>query len=127
MENNPFLSFAAPPEPDLSQIEIDLEVYEKGRQLQAVVNTPGWEIALDTLRAYRDKTSEDLLDLPIGDPSVLLAHAAQSALRQMFRNFEQDIANAIRTASKPPEELRDYLYDVKKNSDPSNFGTSSLV
>lgn len=102
---------------DQEELDRELAVYEKGRQLRAIVNTPAWEIVIDTLKAYRDEATERLLGLAPGDPVVPTAHAAASALVDQFSKFEQDIKNAVDFAAKPPEDFTDYLLEVRDKSD----------
>lgn len=105
------------PEPDYDQLEQQLELYEKGRRLKLLVNSPEWEIVVQTLQDYRDKARDALIALPPGDPNVSQAHAAASATNDVFNYFQQDIANAVNAATKPSEELKAYIFGVRKSLD----------
>ena len=94
---------------DPRAMENDLIVYERGRQLRSVVNSPVWEIVIDTLRAYKDQAEDECFALSPGDQRVLTAHAAASALRDQFVKFQQDINNAVEFAANPPEEFALWL------------------
>jgi len=90
-------------------IEAELDLYEKGRKLLRVTQSDAWEIIVETLKDYRDKTVQDLINLDPGDPSVPAAHAAASALDQLFYNFQQDVQKCVTVAAKPSQELSLYL------------------
>jgi hypothetical protein len=105
------------PPDDYSQTEKDVELYEKGRALRPVVGTEAWNILLDTLKAYKDKTEEELWALPIGDPNIPTAFAAASALRQQFTFFQEDVQRAVNFAANPTQEVTDYIYGVLRQSD----------
>ena len=94
---------------DPASMENELLLYERGRQLRPLIGSPAWEIAIDTLRAYKDDAVEALLNLAPGDPTVPTAHAAAAALADQFVKFQQDINLAVEFAAKPPEEFRSFL------------------
>ncbi len=98
-------------------IEREVAAYEKGRQLRTIMNSPGWEVLLDTLKAYRDEAADRLLDMDPGDPNVLTAHAAASALRQQFAFLQADLDNAVKVASSPSPELTQYLVEYRDSLD----------
>lgn len=98
-------------------IEQELEVYERGRQLRLVYNTPAWETIIGALEDYRDKAKQELVDLPPGHPSVVTAHAAASALDDTVAKFKMDIANAVQTAATPSAELISYLSGAIQSMD----------
>lgn len=102
---------------DDQQIEQDLELYELGRQLRSVINSPGWEVIMLTIQQYVAETTEALLALPPGDPEVPTAHAAASALKDFLHKFRQDIKRAVDFANEPSEDLREYLTGVRRAND----------
>ena len=119
MDNNPFLPDLdlIPQSDDYSQVEHELEIYERGRTLRPVVGSEAWQILLETLKSYKDKAEDELFALPPGDPSVPTAHAAASALRQQYYFFQDDIQKAVDFAAKPSAELTDYLNGVIQQTD----------
>ena len=102
---------------DFSNIENDLALYEKGRDLRIVTTHPGWPTVLQALTDYRDKAIQSLVNLPPGDPTVPTVHAAASALDDQLAKFQQDIERAVEAAAHPSEEVTAYLTGAYKASD----------
>lgn len=100
-----------------SELEAQLDLYEKGRALRIVTTHPGWETVIQVLRDYRDKAVQALVDLPPGDPTVPTVHAAASALDDQFVKFQQDINSAIEAANHPSEEVVSWLSGAYKAAD----------
>lgn len=86
-----------------------IELWKRGRKLSAVVQTEAWEIISDTLKGYVDSAQDDLMRLPPGDPAVMTAHAAASALTQQYKLFLEDIDRAVSASLEVPEALRETL------------------
>ena len=82
-----------------------------------LVHSPEWEIVVQVLQDYRDKARDALIHLPPGDPNAMLAHAAASATNDVFERFQEDIKNAVYAAEHPSDELRDYIFGVRKDMD----------
>lgn len=93
----------------------EIELFETGRELRNVVNTPAWEIILNSMRRYADKAVEDLLNLLPGDPAVTTAHAAASALVQQHIYFKQDVERAVQASYKTPEALLPAVRAIREN------------
>jgi len=104
-------------EPDYDNLAQQFDVYEKGRRLRMLVHSPEWEIVVQVLQDYRDKARDALIYLPPGDPNAMLAHAAASATNDVFERFQEDIKNAVYAAEHPSDELRDYIFGVRKDMD----------
>lgn len=102
---------------DLDALDIDLALYDKGRQLRVIVNTPAWETVIQTLEDYRDKAARQLIDLAPGDPVVPTVHAAASALDDLVAKFKQDIASALQAAAQPSDEVKEYLFGAREHLD----------
>lgn len=102
---------------EFDQIENEFDLYERGRMLKQIVMSPAWSTVVEVLRDYRDKAVQELVNLAPGDPTVPTAHAAASALDDQFNKFQQDIQNAVDTAAKPSDELREYLLTARKSLD----------
>jgi hypothetical protein len=102
---------------ELSELEAQISLYEKGRALRIVTTHPGWETVIQVLRDYRDKAVQALVDLPPGDPTVPTVHAAASALDDQFVKFQQDISAAIEAAANPSEEVVAWLSGAYKAAD----------
>jgi hypothetical protein len=75
--------------------QIEIAEWRKGFELRTVVQSDAWEILKDTLKDYVDKADFALRQLAPGDPAVPTAHAALSALDQMYRYFIYDIEAAV--------------------------------
>lgn len=93
----------------------EIELFETGRELRNVVNTPAWEIILNSMRRYADRAVEDLLNLLPGDPAVTTAHAAASALVQQHIYFKQDVERAVEASYKTPEVLLPAVRAIREN------------
>lgn len=105
------------PQVDSEMLRQDLELYERGRRLRVIYNTPVWDILIDTLKAYVDGTLDQLGKLPPGDPTVPTAHAAWSALNQVYTNFQNDVQNAVDLAAHPPQHVTDFLSGALESQD----------
>lgn len=84
----------------------DIELWQRGRVLSGIVNTEAWEMLLAALQSYVEQADYDLRRLPPGDPGVVTAHAALSALDQGFRLFKEDIESAVANSETVPEALQ---------------------
>ena len=102
---------------DFEQIRPDLELYDMGRTLRVVYKTPVWDLVMQTFEDYRDRANDELTDMPPGDPRVLAAHAAVSALKDTVRKAQQDFEDAVNMANNPPQIITDYLTGVVKAMD----------
>ena len=98
-------------------IESDLSLYEYGLELRTVYGTTAWEVIVDTIRSYVDRTKERLIALPPGDETVPTAHAAASALNDLYNKFLEDTKSAVDFANHPSDELLQYLHIVRNASD----------
>ena len=100
-----------------TELEAQLELYEKGRHLRVVTTHPGWQTVLQVLRDYRNTAVQALVDLPPGDPTVPTVHAAASALDDQFVKFQQDINSAIYAVEHPTDEVIQALNGVRRALD----------
>ena len=101
----------------LDQVENDLALFELGRQLRVIVNTPAWEIVLNTVDRYVDDLDQQVRKLPPGDTTVISAQAALYALDQFATKFKEDINRAVNFANHPSEEIREYLNGTRDAND----------
>ena len=86
--------------------QADIELYTKGRALAQMVGFEGWQVVLEMLSAYVLGAARALIDIPPGDERVSTAHAAASALDDLYHKFLQDIQNAVNHSSQPPDALK---------------------
>lgn len=77
-----------------------VDLWRQGVSLQAIQQTPGWDVTIGILRALKDDAVQKLTTLLPGDPAVLQAHAAASGIVQMFNQFEREVFMRL-TASDP--------------------------
>lgn len=98
-------------------LEDDVLRYEMGRKWRAIYHSPAWELLLDTLKSYVDDADYQVRKLPPGDPSVIAAHAALSALNDMVEKFELDIKSWVEFADNPSPEFVEYITGVRNSSD----------
>lgn len=88
---------------------IEIENWKRGRALAAVINTEGCTLLLDRWKTYMENAQEALWRLAPGDPTVPTAHAAASALTQLYRSFMEDIDRDIAASYDVPEALKQTL------------------
>jgi len=93
------------PEEDM----LAIEQWKRGQELRNIVHTEAWQIVLDTLQRYADVAVEDLLGLTPGDPAVMTAHAAASALVQQNKLFKEDVDTAVAASYEMPDALKSTL------------------
>jgi hypothetical protein len=105
------------PEQDYDQLERQLDLYEKGRRLRTLTNSPDWELVVQTLQDYRDKYRDALIALPPGDPRVPLAHAAASSSNDIFTYFMGDIQAAVDFTNNPPDEVVASIRGIRRALD----------
>lgn len=87
----------------------DIEEHRKGVELRGLVNTEAWQVVKATLKQYADTATNDLLGMAPGDPAVLTAHAAASALVSVSRKFVEDIETAVAKSYDVPAALQPML------------------
>lgn len=96
--------------PDLTpEVELDPEVdlWRKGRELRNIVNTPGWDIVCATLKQYADSADLDLRRLKPGqNESVVAQHAVVYALQDLVEKFIADIQTAVDASHRVPESIK---------------------
>jgi hypothetical protein len=101
----------------VENLENDLRLYELGRELRPLVNSPGWEILTDTMQSYVDDLDQQHRRVLPGDPNVIASHAALYALDQFVTKFKADIERAVDFANAPPQEVIAYAHQIRKSSD----------
>jgi hypothetical protein len=104
-------------ERDTYTLENDLRLYELGRELRPLVNSPSWEIFTDTIQSYVDDLDQQHRRLPPGDPNIIASHAALYALDQFATKFKADIERAVDFANAPSQEVLEYAHEVRKAND----------
>lgn len=83
----------------------EIAIHQKGRALEHVVNTFGWDVVLEMLQDYVSDASRQLIDMPPGDSRVVQAHAAASAVNDLYYKFIRDVKNAIDISRTTPSAL----------------------
>lgn len=91
---------------------LEIEQWQRGRELRNVVNTEAWQIITDTLKRYSDVAVEELLRIAPGDPAVPTAHAAASALVQQYKSFMEDVTVAVQSSYQVPDALKNTIRDA---------------
>lgn len=95
--------------------EFEVQQWQNGRELQQLVQQPGWEIIVNMLKAYSDGAAERLLGTDPGDvDEVRAAHAAAFAAYRIFNLFKQDVERAIEASKTVPDIVR---FGAKKFSE----------
>jgi hypothetical protein len=101
----------------LDQVENDLSLFELGRQLRMIVNTPAWEIVLDTLNSYVEDADKQVRKMLPGSPEVMAAQAALYALDNLSTKFKEDIERAVNFANNPSDEVKQYINGTRDAND----------
>ena len=89
-----------------------IERYEKGRSIQQILPFDGWSVVVQMIHDYVDGAIKSLVQLPPGDPAVVPAHAAASALEDFRNKLFQDINDAINAT--PPEVILKAARKIKQ-------------
>jgi hypothetical protein len=93
----------------------DLEMWQKGRSLAHVVNSPGWDVVLEILSSYAEKEAAHCINTDPGDKeAVLAAHAVAFAAGRIYALFVEDCNNLIAASNRVPDVVREGL----RNSSP---------
>lgn len=95
----------------------ELQLYELGRKLRIVYNSPAWEIITDTIQSYVDNLDYQVRNLLPGSPEVAASHAALYALDQFAKNFQEDVKRAVEFSNNPSPEVREALLGFRDSSD----------
>jgi hypothetical protein len=85
-----------------------IDQWKRGQELRNI-GSEGWQIIFDTLERYADVANDDLLRMTPGDPNVMTAHAAASAVRQVSSLFKDDVTSAIAASYDMPDALKSTL------------------
>ena len=104
-------------ERDVTALENDLRLYQLGRELRPMVNSPSWEILTDTMKSYVEDVDEHHRKLEPGDPNIIASHAALYAIDQFVTKFKADIERAVDFANAPSQEVLEYAHEVRKAND----------
>ena len=88
----------------------EIEMWGKGRALQAIVGTEGWQVVLEILQNY---AADALQKLVSTDPSkkddVLAEHAVAFVAGRICNNFIQDATKAIEASKITPVSIKEGL------------------
>lgn len=98
-------------------IDNDLRLYELGRTLRPVVNSPAWEIIMDTIESYVEDLDTQVRKLVPGSPEVVPSHAALYALAEFATHFKDDVERAVAFANNPSPEVTQELLGTREASD----------
>ena len=102
---------------DYDQIEDELDLYERGRLLKTTIHTVGWPEVLEVVKSYLDDMDAQLKAIPVGDPSIIAAHAGVHVMSKFYQFFQEDIDNAIKMADNPSPELLEYIASARRKFD----------
>lgn len=104
----------------LNEDELEqIRAWQLGVQLRSVVHTEGYQLLNGMLKDYVEGAAFSLIKLAPGDPTVPTAHAAASALRDLYNKFQQDIENAIIASESVPESLHQTLMAAPQAAQPT--------
>lgn len=86
---------------------IALEWWVKGRALADIADTEGFQVILEILEAYAESDEKAVMNLPLGDPRVVAAHAAARTSRANHSRLREDVAAAVQAAKDTPEVVKE--------------------
>ncbi len=85
----------------------ELILWDKGRALLQITSLNGYEVVLEILQSYAEKAIQQLIATdPANRDEVLANQSVAFASNKMFRNFVEDVNNAITASAKTPEFLK---------------------
>src|SRR5258708_39213572 len=85
----------------------ELILWDKGRALLQITSLNGYEVVLEILQSYAEKAIQQLIATdPANRDEVLANQSVAFASNKMFRNFAEDVNNAITASAKTPEFLK---------------------
>lgn len=88
----------------------EIELFEKGRALQQIAYTQGWEVVKEMLEGYVRGAIEELASLsPAKKEEILAQHAVTFAITELYKNLMRDIDHAIETSKRPPTVVTEQL------------------
>lgn len=88
----------------------EIELFEKGRALQQIAYTQGWEVVKEMLEGYVRGAIEELASLsPAKKEEILAQHAVTFAITELYKRLMQDIDHAIETSKRPPNVVTEQL------------------
>ena len=102
---------------DQEILDRQLDCYERGRVLKSGVTPQAWEVIYDTIHNYVEDVDQQTRNLRPGSPEIVAVHAALYALDQFEHFFKQDLEEAMEFSLRPPEEFKEHLSGVRKDSD----------
>lgn len=84
----------------------EIELFHKGRALSTLVNSYGWDVLLEMLKGYVEQSTQDLLRIAPGHATVVPAHAAASAVADLYFKLLGDIQAAIDASHQTPAVVK---------------------
>lgn len=91
----------------------EIQLWQKGKALAQQVQSFGWNVVEEMIHDYVQNATEQLLNLAPGDPTVLQAHAAASALADFERKLRQDVATAVEAARTIPAAVKSGIRTIR--------------
>lgn len=94
----------------------EIEMWGKGRALQAIVGTEGWQVVLEMLQNYAADALQRLVSTdPARKEDVLAEHAVAFAAGRICNSFVQDATAAVDASKITPASIKEGL---KRSSAP---------
>ena len=89
-----------------------ITLWEKGKALQQMVSMPGWQVLLEMLQSYPVNALKELAAIdPRERDEVLAQQSVAYAGNRIYLNFQEDVANAVLAAKKPPDFISAAIKD----------------
>ena len=88
----------------------EISMWGKGRALNGVVATEGWQVILEMLQSYAADALQRLVNTdPKQKEDVLAEHCVAFTAGKIYNNFVQDAQAAIDASVKTPDVIKDGL------------------
>lgn len=90
--------------------EEKLEAYRwaRGRDLQGILNHPGYQIIIDYLLSYMEEDANNLLSSPPGDKDVTaLQHAVAFASSEIYKKLRRDLDADLKISASTPDIVKE--------------------
>ena len=90
--------------------EVEVALWNKGRDLAFVVNSAGWDVVREMLQSYVTNEIDRLLSTdPASRDEVLAAHAVAFSANRIFTIFTEDVQRAVNASVKTPQIVKEQL------------------
>ena len=93
-----------------SEEKHEINLWNKGRALNQIIVTEGWQVVLEILASYAGDATEKLVSTdPAETKEVLANHAIAFAAGRIYSNFVGDVNSAVEASRITPDCVKQGL------------------